>query len=44
MPFDGPIPSCEDCLIDMKKQIAPTNFSLRGPGWAKDNYGLKDNG
>ena len=41
MPFDGPIPSCEDCSVEMKKQIAPTNFSLKGPGWAKDNYGLK---
>jgi len=26
----------------MKKQIAATNFSLKGSGWAKDNYGLKD--
>jgi len=26
----------------MKKQIAATNFSLKGSGWAKDNYGLKE--
>ena len=22
--------------------IAATNFSLKGSGWAKDNYGLKE--
>jgi|TARA_R100000234_G_scaffold33983_1_gene20059 putative FmdB family regulatory protein len=41
MPFDGPTPSCEHCLCEMKKQIAATSFTLKGSGWAKDNYGLK---
>ena len=42
MPFGGPTPVCEDCNVEMKKQIAATNFSLKGSGWAKDNYGLKE--
>jgi len=42
MPYGGPTPSCETCSVEMKKQIAATNFSLKGAGWAKDNYGLKE--
>ena len=41
-PFDAPIPTCEQCLCQMKKQIAMTSFALKGGGWAKDNYGLKN--
>ena len=26
MPFGGPTPVCEDCNVEMKKQIAATNF------------------
>ena len=46
-PFDAVAPHCGACALDrgtsteMKKQIALTSFSLKGGGWAKDNYGLK---
>ena len=40
--FGDPKPTCEQCLCEMKKQIAMTSFALKGGGWAKDNYGLKD--
>ena len=40
--FGDPKPSCDQCLCEMKKQIAMTSFALKGGGWAKDNYGLKD--
>ena len=49
-PFDAVAPHCGDCALDrgtsteMKKQVALTSFSLKGGGWAKDNYGLKDKG
>ncbi len=39
--FDDPQPKCDDCSIRMKKQVALTSFTLKGGGWAKDNYGLK---
>ena len=42
MPYGGPTPSCQECNVEMKKQIAATNFSLKGSGWAKDSYGLKE--
>ena len=29
---------CMDCKIKMKRIIAPTNFILKGSGWAKDGY------
>ena len=35
MPFGGPTPVCKDCKVEMKKQLAATNFSLKGSGWAK---------
>ena len=44
MPFGGPTPFCSKCDVEMAKQIAQTNFSLKGSGWAKDNYGLKGDG
>ena len=44
MPFGGPAPYCAKCNAEMKKQIAQTTFSLKGSGWAKDNYGLKGDG
>lgn len=36
-------PKCCKCLSThtMKKLISATSFSLKGAGWAKDNYGLK---
>jgi len=34
-------PLCQQCSQDMKKRISVGSFSLKGKGWAKDNYGLK---
>jgi putative FmdB family regulatory protein len=36
-----PAPVCSTCSEEMKKMISTTSFSLQGDGWAKDNYGLK---
>ena len=36
-----PAPVCPQCDEAMKKRISVGSFSLRGEGWAKDNYGLK---
>ena len=40
--FGDPSPSCLQCLSEMTRKICATNFSLKGAGWAKDNYGLKN--
>jgi len=46
--FGDPSPHCGACALDdgtsvpMKKQVALTSFTLKGGGWAKDNYGLKN--
>tara|TARA_Y100000114_G_scaffold154850_1_gene177732 strand:- start:720 stop:905 length:186 start_codon:yes stop_codon:yes gene_type:complete len=40
--FDDPQPDCAKCATPMKKQVALTSFALKGGGWAKDNYGLKN--
>tara|TARA_R100000995_G_scaffold83567_1_gene59827 strand:+ start:895 stop:1107 length:213 start_codon:yes stop_codon:yes gene_type:complete len=46
--FKDPSPHCGACALDrgtsteMKRTICATNFSLKGDGWAKDNYGLKN--
>lgn len=40
-PYEAPKPSCEQCLCEMKRQIALTSFRLEGGDWAKDSYGLK---
>tara|TARA_R100001129_G_scaffold17958_1_gene11523 strand:- start:2192 stop:2338 length:147 start_codon:yes stop_codon:yes gene_type:complete len=42
--FDDTWPDCPDCGKRMKKGIALTSFALKGAGWAKDNYGLKNTG
>jgi hypothetical protein len=46
--YGDPPPSCESCaqLPDqdgppMDRKPALTSFSLKGDGWAKDNYGLR---
>ena len=39
-----PAPKCAKCLPTgevMEKMISVGSFSLKGDGWAKDNYGLK---
>ena len=40
--FGDPSPDCDKCAEKMKRSVALTSFSLKGGGWAKDNYGLKD--
>lgn len=37
-------PKCCECTStkDMRKLISATSFALKGSGWAKDNYGLKN--
>jgi putative FmdB family regulatory protein len=39
--FGDPSPTCLSCSSDMTRKICGTNFSLKGDGWARDNYGLK---
>ena len=37
-------PRCGTCALDkMTRKVSRTSFSLKGSGWAKDNYGLKAN-
>lgn len=33
---------CNRCNVEAKRIIAPTNFVLKGDGWAKDNYTKKE--
>tara|TARA_R100001015_G_C4626998_1_gene186292 strand:+ start:879 stop:1064 length:186 start_codon:yes stop_codon:yes gene_type:complete len=40
--YSDPFPVCEACKKEMRKLISKTSFSLKGAGWAKDNYGLKN--
>jgi len=41
-------PVCVKCesrhrvKIQMQKQVSKTSFSLKGAGWAKDSYGLRE--
>ena len=35
-------PDCTVCEKQMKKKPALTSFNLKGHGWARDNYGLKE--
>ena len=42
--FGDKWPDCSECLKRMNKKPALTSFSLKGGGWAKDNYGLKNKG
>lgn len=42
VPMGTVVIKCEDCGKDMKKIISRSSFILKGPGWAFDNYGLKD--
>ncbi len=39
--FADPWPDCTECTRQMSKKPARTSFTLKGGGWAKDNYGLK---
>lgn len=34
--------SCEDCGGLVERVISLSNFQLKGDGWAKDDYGLKN--
>ena len=40
--FDDPPPRCSVGTQDMVKKVSVTSFSLKGDGWAKDNYGLTE--
>ena len=48
MSYDSDCPECPKCKdktdksIPMKKQISRTSFHLKGSGWYKDHYGLKN--
>ena len=42
--FGDKWPHCSECDKQMEKKIARTSFALKGNGWAKDNYGLKNTG
>ena len=39
--YEDPPPTCDPCKYEMRKLVSLTSFALEGPGWAKDNYGLK---
>lgn len=40
--MDDPLPPCPECSEpEMDRLISTPNFSLKGGGWARDNYGLK---
>jgi len=34
-------PLCEECGMILERIISKSNFSLKGGGWAKDNYEQK---
>jgi predicted nucleic acid-binding Zn ribbon protein len=45
--YTDPSPTCRACaelgqdeLKEMKRKVGLSSFSLKGDGWAKDNYGL----
>ena len=41
--LDAAAPDCALCdHPTMDKQISRTNFALKGNGWYKDHYGLKE--
>tara|TARA_R100000152_G_C6755503_1_gene179221 strand:- start:377 stop:565 length:189 start_codon:yes stop_codon:yes gene_type:complete len=42
--FGDKWPDCAKCTKQMNKKVALTSFALKGDGWAKDNYGLKNTG
>ncbi|MAH47672.1 FmdB family transcriptional regulator [Candidatus Pacearchaeota archaeon] len=35
-------PHCSKCLKAMRKKLSRSSFCLKGSGWAKDNYGIRD--
>ena len=41
VPVDGsaPCPTCGSC--EVRKLVSAAEFVLRGPGWARDGYGIK---
>lgn len=41
---DDPAPVCETCTEDMSKQVSRCSFALKGSGWDRDSYGLKEGG
>jgi putative FmdB family regulatory protein len=41
-PVCAPCESRHQIRVQMGRQISRTNFSLKGSGWARDHYGLKE--
>jgi len=42
-PFNALAIKCPKCkTIVMKRKVSKTSFSLKGTGWYKDHYGLKE--
>ena len=43
---DDPVTDCPECGVDgtVKKLVSRSSFVLKGGGWYKDHYGLKDGG
>jgi putative FmdB family regulatory protein len=35
-----PAPECTSCSKAMTRQVSAGSFTLKGTGWARDNYGL----
>ncbi len=40
--YDAKPIKCKKCKAQMKRKISRTSFSLKGKGWYKDHYGLKE--
>jgi len=36
-----PDPACPNCHKPMRRKVSRVAFSLKGDGWAKDNYGIQ---
>ena len=43
--YTDPEPDCETCStaipVKMRRKMSASSLKLVGPGWARDNYGLK---
>ena len=39
-----PDPPCPQCKVPRRRLVSSTSFSLKGEGWARDNYGVKPKG
>lgn len=41
---DAPVSDCPECAVEgaVKKLVSRSSFVLKGGGWYKDHYGLKN--